>query len=325
MSDNDLFLIFLGQTPMHLQRQLAIISSLEHDNAVKCFPNWNMAWHFDDKVSQQLLLERHKLPVIPARVFWDKELALEWAEAAQYPQVFKLKGGAGSLNVLKVKSVNQAMILIKQMFRRGIVSGRVPGVGLMSVFRGSHTTLFKSYLKKGLQGFGLRYSTNDNWDKHRGYAYFQEFLPGNEYDTRVTVIGNRAFGFIRYNRPNDFRSSGSGNIDFAPKKVDKRMIKTAFDVSTILSFSTMAYDFLYDSEGKPVINEMCCQFADWAVYTCPGYWDRDLNWHEGHFWPQYSQLCYLLGDDKLIQPDFSLYDNKPHLIKVHKDEDSIHH
>lgn len=26
-----------------------------------------------------------------------------------------------------------------------------------------------------------------------GYVLFQEFLPGNSYDTRVTVIGDRAF------------------------------------------------------------------------------------------------------------------------------------
>lgn len=56
LRDEDLFIMFLGQTTMHLQRQLALISTLEHSKRAKCFPTWNMAWHFNDKVSQQILL-----------------------------------------------------------------------------------------------------------------------------------------------------------------------------------------------------------------------------------------------------------------------------
>ena len=44
----------------------------------------------------------------------------------------------------------------------------------------------------------------------KDYVYFQKFLPNNKYDIRIVVIGDRAFGFIRYNRENDFRASGSG-------------------------------------------------------------------------------------------------------------------
>ena len=42
-------------------------------------------------------------------------------------------------------------------------------------------------------------------DGRRGYVYFQDFIPDNQFDTRVTVIGNRAFAFIRKVRPGDFR------------------------------------------------------------------------------------------------------------------------
>ena len=31
------------------------------------------------------------------------------------------------------------------------------------------------------------------------------------------------------------------------------------------------------------------------VYSCPGYWDAKLNWHEGHFWPQDTILIDLLN------------------------------
>ena len=64
---------------------------------------------------------------------------------------------------------------------------------------------------------------------------FQEFLPCNDFDTRITVIGNRAFGFRRFNRANDFRASGSGKIDYDPKNIAPEMVQLAFDVTRRLN------------------------------------------------------------------------------------------
>src|SRR5690606_15154424 len=50
--------------------------------------------------------------------------------------------------------------------------------------------------------------------REKGYLYFQEFMPKNEFDTRLIVIGNRCFGIRRYNRTGDFRASGSGLIKY---------------------------------------------------------------------------------------------------------------
>ena len=57
------------------------------------------------------------------------------------------------------------------------------------------------------------------FELQRDYLLVQEFLPGNGFDTRITVIGNRAFGFRRFNRPDDFRASGSGRIDWNPAAI----------------------------------------------------------------------------------------------------------
>ncbi|MEN6292045.1 MAG: hypothetical protein ABFD07_08555, partial [Methanobacterium sp.] len=139
-----LFIMFLGQTQMHLQRQLSLISVLDKVMGINCFPNWNTAWHFDDKISQYYLLKSQGFPIAPSHIFWDKDLAIEWAKSAIYPQVFKLKGGAGSLNVIKVYNSKQAMKLISKMFGKGISNGNVPGVNLFKVYRNSIKTLVKS-------------------------------------------------------------------------------------------------------------------------------------------------------------------------------------
>jgi hypothetical protein len=127
------------------------------------------------------------------------------------------------------------------------------------------------------------------WKPEHGYAYFQEFLPGNDFDTRISVIGNRAFGFRRMNRPDDFRASGSGDILVDPGSIDPRCIEMAFRTSQQGRFQCMAYDFLF-KEGDPVITEVSYTFTDWMVYSCPGHWDSALNWLDGQMWPEEAQV-----------------------------------
>jgi glutathione synthase/RimK-type ligase-like ATP-grasp enzyme len=80
----------------------------------------------------------------------------------------------------------------------------------------------------------------------KNYVYYQKYLPNNNFDTRVTVIGDRAFAFRRFNRTRDFRASGSGKIDYDMDSIDKRMIKIALETSEECGFQCMAFDFLYD-------------------------------------------------------------------------------
>jgi len=130
--------------------------------------------------------------------------------------------------------------------------------------------------------------------RQRDYIYFQEFLPGNAFDTRITVVGNRAFGFQRANRPNDFRASGSGKLVYDPAKVDKRCLAVAFEVADRIKSHSVAFDFLFSPQGHPMIGEISYCYMPQAIHACPGHWDSSLRWHEGHVWPQDAILDDLL-------------------------------
>ena len=108
----------------------------------------------------------------------------------------------------------------------------------------------------------------------------------------MTVIGNRAFGFRRMNRPGDFRASGSGRIDFDHTKVDPQIVRLAFRAQRKLEAQSIAVDGMY-KEGKPVLVEISYYYEGWAVHECPGPWemrgDPDtgrLEWVEGKVRPQ---------------------------------------
>ena len=130
----------------------------------------------------------------------------------------------------------------------------------------------------------MRY--NRTISREKGYVYFQDFIPDNHTDTRVTIIGDRAFAFTRGVRPNDFRASGSGQIDYDMSKIDRRCVEIAFETVARLRTQSLAFDFVKEPSSRPKIVEISyCHLAD-AVYACPGHWDSSLAWHDGPMWSQ---------------------------------------
>ena len=102
----------------------------------------------------------------------------------------------------------------------------------------------------------------------------------------MIIIGNKAFAIKRMVRENDFRASGSGNISYDPVQIRKIFIELAFKVNSKIGSSSIAFDFIVDEDGNPLIVEISYGYATKAYDRCPGYWDSDLKWHEGKFNPQ---------------------------------------
>ncbi len=253
------------------------------------FPNFNTYWHYDDKVAQFFLFKALDIPTPKTWLFWNKDMALKWVEKTNYPIIHKLAVGASSENVILVNSISEAKNQIETDFK-GIIPGKKFPI---------KTLLINKHLKQIIKRFSMSVNyflrgyfpsfPEHSWQVEKNYTYFQEFLPNNFFDTRVTVIGKRAFAFRRWNRKDDFRASGSGMIDYDSSNIDKEMIRMAFDFSEKGQFQTMAYDFLYKS-NKPVVSEISYTFQDEAVFRCPGHWDSKMNWHEGHMWPEEAQV-----------------------------------
>jgi glutathione synthase/RimK-type ligase-like ATP-grasp enzyme len=286
------------------QMALSVMPIIERELGIKCFPDFRTYWHHDDKIREYLLMTSNKIPTPKTHIFWDRKTALEWINNnAKFPLIFKLKSSAGSQDVVKVNEKEHALKIAKKMFGPGIYQRHIPGNFKLRI---KDFKPFK-YINVKLRAFYrflMKRDVNYQWMKEKNYVYFQEFIPDNDFDTRVTIIGNRAFAFRRMNRKNDFRSSGSGIINYELDKINLDFIKLAFNVSNKFGFQSMAYDFLSDKDKKPVICEISYAYQDLAVFRCNGFWDSNLNFHEGHFWPQYSQLCDFLDRQDLKQPKF---------------------
>jgi glutathione synthase/RimK-type ligase-like ATP-grasp enzyme len=297
-----LFIMRFRQHDSELILARDILPVVDKELGIPCYPNQTTAWHYDDKVKQYFLLKAKGFPITDCYIFYEKKAALEWAETVTYPVVFKLRGGAGSMNVVLVKTLGQAARLIRRMFGQGIYPERFLSGGTV---RFKHFNLYRELHHVGgnLYRWSKGLDTSPFWQVHKNYALFQKFLPGNDCDIRITVIGDRAFGFRRMVRDNDFRASGSGRIDYNMTQIDMRCVEIAFEVSKKMGFQSMAYDFLCNENDEPEFCEVSYTYVSRAVRDCSGYWDPKLNWHEGHWWPEHLHLMDALGLPDLKAPE----------------------
>ncbi len=254
----------------------------------KVFPDSKTCWHYDDKVGQKYLLEAIGAPLVPSYVFYDKNEAMEWASKTTYPRTFKLRGGAGSKNVRLVCNYLQAKKLLDQCFGRGFKYTSRIGLLKDRLWHFKRDKDFNSFLNisKGIGRLFIPTLTEKKMPIEKNYAYFQDFIPNNDSDIRVVVVGERAFAIKRMVRKGDFRASGSGKFKYDRHEISEECVKVAFMVSEKAITQSLAYDFVF-AEGKPLLLEVSYAYTSAAYWKCPGYWDKSLVWHEDAVIPEF--------------------------------------
>lgn len=278
--------LFIYQWSHHdFDRQIAhtILPILQNQLKIKCFPNGISSWIYDDKIREYYLMRTHNFPFAETWVFHDRENADAFINEVAYPVVFKLKSGAGARMVRLIRDKRTAEKYINLMFRKGVKYNiGLPGTfvddlkqkGLVGILRRNMSRMRERFIRD-------EDYYEEDWGIHQNYVLFQKFFPNNDFDTRVVIIGKRAFAFKRYNRMNDFRASGGNVIEMEHKNIDLRFIELAFSISFTFGFDAMSYDFLYDESKNPVIVELSYIFGSkkgTKIDECEGYWDERLNW-----------------------------------------------
>jgi len=283
-----------GHLPQDMRVAPRVLATIEQVLGILCFPDRATAWHYDDKVSQYYLLTGAGFAVPPTWIFWNAAAARQWADGAVYPKVFKLSAGSSGANVLRIESAAEAHALIDRMFGHGIPGGLVDAPALHLPQARTLRTLVRGAARRSraalrvLRGVPSA-AAPPHWSVERGYAYFQEWLPDQPLDTRVIVIGERAFAYRRYPYPGDFRASRSGGPrDYDPAGIDPRMLQLSFAISRRFGFQSMAYDLMLH-RGQPVILEMSYTFGV-GDHKCGAYWTPDLERVERDVWPYIAQV-----------------------------------
>ena len=277
LSDCDGFIWHIS--PGEKEHARRIIHIIENYCDIAVFPSSKTLAHYQDKIFQNYLFSVLDIPAPNTEIAFSQRDAITMLQNAKFPFVFKLITGSQSANVSLINNHHEAHRIMLRMFNEGII----------------HIDRDKSKLKNFLYKL-YKFQKNDVQEWQKGYFYSQEFLEGNAFDTRVTMIGQRAFAARRFNRENDFRASGSQKIDCDPANIDFKIIEKSFEIHEKIGAQAVAFDFLYKKK-KPVLVELSFRFGPLSVKNCPGHWRREstggpgkIAWVDGTVNPGFAIL-----------------------------------
>lgn len=250
----------------------------------KVFPDSQTCWHYDDKLGQKYLFESLKIDTIPTWTFYEKSKALDWIQKTKFPIVFKLRGGASSVNVKLIKSKAKAKKIIKKAFGRGFKHKNKWNKLNDRILKFNRNKNFENFINilKGIIRLVVKKENEKQFSREKGYVYFQKFIPGNDSDIRLVVIGSRCFGMRRYCRKDDFRASGSGMSSYDNELIDLEAVEIAFNISKKINMQSVAFDFIKEGNQYKLV-EISYAFV---TTSFPGFWDSNLKWHDGITSPQ---------------------------------------
>lgn len=251
---------------------------------LKVFPDFNDAWHFDDKVAEMYALQAVGAPIPQSKVFYSMSVLKRAVENGDvsYPVVAKLRTGSGSHNVKLIKTESQLLRYAKRMFGRGYKPAPSLLYKTSSNIRSSHNKAsFLAKLKRAPEFLRTRRGAK-KFPNEKGYVYLQEFIPSDGYDMKVVVVGDKLSGLYRPIRSHDFRASGGGEVLYNKELFTENIIRSAFATADAIGFKCVGFDYVVDNRtGEGKIVEMSYGFSHTAVMGMGGWFDRDCQWHEG--------------------------------------------
>ena len=121
LKDYDVLLWHFGQYRHAEMLEARSILNAAKKMGLKVFPDFNDAWHFDDKVAEMYILQAIGAPIPQSVVYYDKSTIKKDIEEGKihFPIVGKLRTGSGSHNVKLLKSKHDLLGYASKMFAGG--------------------------------------------------------------------------------------------------------------------------------------------------------------------------------------------------------------
>lgn len=260
-----------------------LLFSLEQAGKI-VFPNFRTGWHFDDKLGQKYLFESLGIQAAKSWAFYDKKSAYRWIETTDFPKVFKLRGGAGSANVMLAHNAREAKSFVKRAFGKGFAQfrGRDYVRDRYKAYKAKKITLKALLRSCGRLIIPTKYARMQAPEK--GYAYFQEFIPNDGFDYRLEIANNKAIAMVRMCREGDFRASGGHDDRYDASLIPQDVVEFAFECYDKLEVQSVALDIVREKEsGKLYLIEVSYCYGLDADEFEHGNWTRDGEHHREPF------------------------------------------
>ncbi|MCE5187387.1 MAG: hypothetical protein LLF76_14805 [Planctomycetaceae bacterium] len=127
-----------------------------------------------------------------------------------------------------------------------------------------------------------------NGSLHRNKFIIQNFIEGLKGDFKVLRYGRRFYRLYRENRPDDFRASGGGRLNFAlPDSVDEnRLLSFAKESSDRIGTPLCSMDIAWNGTGFILLEFQCLCFGPYTAERS----DHYTVYEEGQ-WKKIYEKC----------------------------------
>ena len=195
---------------------------LEQDLEQRVFPSWKECWLTEHKPRLRDWMLANKIPHPKTWVAYRKADAMELSRKIKFPLVAKSATGASGKGVTIIQRPNELQAYIGRIFGKGL----------------------------SLRGF-------DPFDKHRGYVFFQKYLPNIE-EWRMVRIGDSYFGHRKGTSSRGLHSGASFCHWEDPGIENMNFIKRITDTH---NFRSMDLDIFVTESGSILVNELQTTFG----------------------------------------------------------------
>ena len=185
------------------------------------FPSYDELWIWESKRRMHYWLKANDIPHPKTWVFYNRNEALDFAEKANLPIVFKSDMGSGASGVIIFRKKKFLKKNITRCFKKGFTTGR----------RGPR-------------------------DKEWGSILLQEYLP-NVKEWRMIKIGNWYFGYEKL-KSGDFHS---GSHTWSYSMPPSELLFFIKAVTNKNNFLSMDLDVFITSDGRFLVNELQTLFG----------------------------------------------------------------
>jgi len=163
----------------------------------------------------------------------------------QFPCVLKIANETQGAGVCLIKNWQHLESQVKKLTKVDGITTRLWDLG-------------RSLRRKG-------YTRNS---PYRNKFIIQRFVPKMENDWKILLFGNRAFLLKRYNRPKDFRASGSGLLEYI-KDIPIGILEYARKIQLALNTPHLSLDLLHSKGQFHLIEYQALYFGTHTVDTAP--------------------------------------------------------
>lgn len=248
-----------SQAPNYKQYLQDIVADLFFAG-VELYPSLEHMLAHEDKAFQAFRLQRTDLAVPRSYVFGDKHHAYEFLQSASYPLVGKMPSGYGSSGVRLIRDQSEGQAFVEMNMKHRV-------------------------LQKGRKKLTRAWQRAFPPEPVLGLVLFQDYVPNLKGDWKVLIWGDAACGLYRENRPNDFRASGSGRIQFVD--IPTTVLDFARSALDKLHLPWASFDIAYADEQCLLLEYQAIHFGLTTADKGKFYYTRNVD---GHWKKQFGRI-----------------------------------